>query len=135
MGGMHIQLRIRFSNGTTWLARILRHNFSSFSDEISNAIINSECATLKWLEKIDVLSPRLHDYGLRSDPRNRVGVAYMLIDELPGTPLLLKEPSDKQFRKVCSQWADILGAFRTRPFEQIGSLSFQSNGEIFVGLL
>lgn len=63
MGGMHIHLRIRFSNGTTWLARILRHNYTSFSDEISNAIISSECATLRWLDKVDIPSPRLHDYG------------------------------------------------------------------------
>lgn len=133
MGGMHIHLRIRFSNGTTWLARILRHNYTSFSDEMSNVIINSECATLRWLEKVDVPSPRLHDYGVRNDPCNTVGVAYMLIDELPGTPLLLKEPSDEQFRKVCSQWADVLCTLRMYPFEQIGTLSFQSNGEISVG--
>ncbi|RJE18347.1 hypothetical protein PHISCL_09316 [Aspergillus sclerotialis] len=133
MGGMHIHLRIRFSNGTTWLARTLRHNYTSFSDEISNAIINSECATLRWLEKVDVPSPRRYDYGLRNDPCNTVGVAYMLIDQLPGTPLLLKEPSSEQFRKACSQWADILYTLQMHPFEQIGTLSFQSNGEISVG--
>jgi len=133
MGGMHVHLRIRFSNRTTWLARILRYNYTSFSDEFSNRVIESECATLRWLDKIDVPSPRLHDYGLRNDPRNEVGVAYMLIDELPGTPLLLKDPSSEHLRKVYSQWASILCTLQMHPFEKIGSLLFQSNGEISVG--
>ena len=133
MGGMHIHLRIRFSNNSTWLARILRHNYTSFSDDFSNRTIESECATLRWLDNINVPSPRLHDYGLRNDPSNEVGVAYMLIDELPGTPLLFKDPSNEQLRKVYDQWTDILYTLQLHPFEKIGSLSFQSNGEISVG--
>ena len=133
MGGMHIHLRIRFSDSTTWLARILRSNFTSFSDEFSNRVIESECATLRWLGQLDVPSPRLHDYGLRNGPCNKVGVAYMLIDELPGTPLLLKEPSNEQLRKVYDQLAGILCVFQTHSFEEIGSLCFQSNGEVSVG--
>ncbi|KAJ5569973.1 uncharacterized protein N7459_009403 [Penicillium hispanicum] len=133
MGGMHVHLRIRFSNSSTWLARLLRENYTSFSDEFSNRVIESECATLKWLDKIDVPSPRLHGYGLRNDPGNEVGVAYMLIDELPGTPLLLKNPSGDELRQVYEQWADILNTLQTHPFERIGSLWPQSNGEISVG--
>lgn len=135
MGGMHIHLRLRFSNGTTWLARILRYNYNSFSDEFSNSVIKNECATLRWLEKTDVPAPRLHGYGLRNDPYNDVGVAYMLIDELPGTPLLYKQPSAENFQKVCDQWASILCDLQTRPFDQIGCLTFQSNGEISVGAI
>ena len=133
MGGMHVHLRIRFSDQTTWLARILRSNFTSFSDEFSNRVIESECATLRWLDQLDVPSPRLHDYGLRNDPCNKVGVAYMLIDELPGTSLLFKEPSNEQLRKVYDQWADTLCVLQMHPFEEIGSLCFQSNGDISVG--
>ena len=73
---------------------------------------------------------RLHDYGLRNDLCNKVGVAYMLIDELPGTPLLLKEPSNGQLRKVYDKWAGILCVLQTHPFDKIGSLCFQPNGEI-----
>ena len=57
----------------------------------------------------------------------------MLIDELPGTPLLLKEPSNEQLRKVYDQWADILCVLQMHPFEEIGSVCFQSNGDISVG--
>lgn len=78
-------------------------------------------------------SPRLHYYILRNDPRNEVGFAYMLIDELPGMPLLLKEPSNEQFRKVYDQWASMLSTLQTHPFEKIGSLWSQPNGEISVG--
>ena len=39
MGGMHVHLRIQFTNGATWLALILRHNYTSFPDEISNATL------------------------------------------------------------------------------------------------
>ncbi|KAB8226123.1 glycosyl hydrolases family 31-domain-containing protein [Aspergillus novoparasiticus] len=53
-----------------------------------------------WLENVDVPSPKLHDYGLRNDPHNDVGVAYMLIDELPGIPLLHKQPSVEELRRV-----------------------------------
>ncbi|KAJ5088302.1 hypothetical protein N7456_011918 [Penicillium angulare] len=136
MGGMHIHLRIRFSNGTTWLARILRLNYTSFSDDFSNRVLESECATLKWLEKVNVPIPipKLHGYGLRNDARNEVGVAYMLIDELPGTPLLLKQPSEGQLHKVYSQWTEYLNALHTCPLKEIGSLSFQKgNGEIEIG--
>ncbi|KAL4957807.1 hypothetical protein BDW69DRAFT_155361 [Aspergillus filifer] len=133
MGGMHIHLRVQFSNGAKRLARILKCNYTSFPDDCSNAIINSGCATLRWLENLDVPSPGLHDYGLQNDPSNDVSTAYMLIDELPGIPFLYKEPSDEQFEKVCNQWARILCAFQAHPFEQIGYLSIESNGDIAVG--
>lgn len=133
MGGMHVHLRIIFSNGTTWLARILRHNYTSFSDDFSNRCLISECATLRWLESIDVPAPRLHDYGLRNDPTNGVGVAYMLIDELPGTPFLNMEPSEEQSRKVYKKYAEILRVIHEHPLEQIGALSFQPDGSFSVG--
>ncbi|EPS30806.1 hypothetical protein PDE_05758 [Penicillium oxalicum 114-2] len=133
MGGMHVHLRIIFSNGTTWLARLLRHNYTSFPDDFSNRCLECECATLKWLESIDVPAPRLHDYGLRNDPNNEVGVAYMLVDELPGTPFLNLEPSEEQSRKVYERYAEILSVIHKHPFQQIGALSFQLDGSLSVG--
>ncbi|KAJ5832207.1 hypothetical protein N7474_000518 [Penicillium riverlandense] len=133
MGGMHVHLRIIFSNGTTWLARVLRQNYTSFSDDFGNLCLESECATLKWLESMKVPAPQLHDYGLRNDPSNEVGVAYMLIDELPGTPLLYLKPSEDQLRKVYKRYAEILCVIHEHPFEQIGCLSFQSDGNIGIG--
>ncbi|CAG8889965.1 unnamed protein product [Penicillium egyptiacum] len=97
---MHIRLRIIFSDGTAWLARILRTNYTSFPDECSNLCLKSECATLEWLKDINVPSPKLFDFGLRNDPENDVGVPYMLIEELPGTPLLSLSPSEDQPQNI-----------------------------------
>ena len=133
MGGIHIHLRIRFADGSAWLARILRHNFTSFSDELSNNILLSECATLKWFETVGVPVPGLHDYGLRNDPRNEVGVAYMLIDELPGKPLSQLNPTEQQIQKVYSGLADILCTLSEHPFDQIGSLTLNPHGDIHIG--
>ncbi|KAJ5719080.1 hypothetical protein N7493_007535 [Penicillium malachiteum] len=130
MSGMHVHLRIRFSDGIVWLARILRENYTSFSDSFSNRLIESECATLKFLESVNVPAPKLHASGLRNDPSNEVGVACMLIDELPGTPLMLKTPSREQLGKVYDQWVDILRRFYANPFDKAGALKFQQNGRI-----
>ena len=86
MGGMHVHRQVLFDDGTMWLVRILRETYTSFDDKLSNQILLSECATLEWLENIDIPTPRLHDYGLRGDPNNLVGVGYMIIDELAGQP-------------------------------------------------
>ncbi|CAG7966043.1 unnamed protein product [Penicillium salamii] len=133
MGGMHIHLRIIFSDGTAWLARILRQNYTSFSDNFSNLCLKSECATLEWLKDMNVPSPKLYDFGLLNDPENDVGVAYMLIEELPGTPLLFLSPSEEQFRKLYNNYADILCTINKYPLEQIGCLSLQPNGTICMG--
>lgn len=57
MGGMHIHLRIQFSNGTSWLARIPRQKHSSSSYDFTARITESECVTLHWLERTDIPSP------------------------------------------------------------------------------
>ncbi|BAE58853.1 hypothetical protein AFCA_006408 [Aspergillus flavus] len=95
--------------------------------------MKAERATLKWLENIDVPSPKLHDYSLRNDRQNNVGVAYMLIDELPGIPLLHKRPSVEELRRVYDSYAKILSTLQGFPFHRIGCLSFRQDGDIHVG--
>ncbi|KAI0114014.1 hypothetical protein GGR51DRAFT_556511 [Nemania sp. FL0031] len=133
MGGMHVHLQLLFENGTVWLVRLLRENHTSFDDEFSNQIFLSECATLRWLESLDLPTPRLHDYGLRGDPQNEVGVAYMIIDKLPGRPFNSATASQEEKSKVLGQWAEVLCKLAQHPFEKIGSLQFEANGEINVG--
>lgn len=94
--------------------------------------MKAECATLKWLENIDVPSPKLHDYSLRNDRHNNVGVAYMLIDELPGIPLLHKRPSVQELRRVYDGYAKILSTLQGFPFHYIGCLAFPPDGGIHV---
>ncbi|KAI2463878.1 hypothetical protein F4781DRAFT_415058 [Annulohypoxylon bovei var. microspora] len=134
MGGMHIHLQLIFENGTVWLARILRERYTSFDDELSNQILLSECATLRWLESLgNIPTPRLHGYGLRNDPRNKVGVSYMIIDKLPGRPFDSHAASENQRSMVLGQWADILCVLSKHPLDKIGSLRFGANGDIEVG--
>lgn len=130
---MHVHLGIQFADGSTWLARLPRQNFTTFGDDLSNSILLSECATLRWLETVDVPAPRLHGYGLRNDPRNDVGVAYMLIDELPGRSLSQLDPSERQMGKTYAGLAGILCALSQRPFDRIGSLTLDPQGDVHIG--
>ncbi|CAI6332789.1 unnamed protein product [Periconia digitata] len=133
MGGMHIHLRLIFADHSAWLVRVLRQNYTSFDDGLSNDIFLSECATLKWLETIDYPAPRLYDYGLRNDPSNSVGVAFMLISEIPGNPLNQLDTSEAQLSKVYSQLADLHIRLSKHSFDRIGSLTLDANGNISIG--
>lgn len=133
LGGMHVHLRIKFADGTAWLARLLRFNVTSFDDRLSNEILLAECATLRWLETVRIPAPRLYGYGLRNDPGNNVGVAYMLIDELPGRPLAHVDATAEDLGRVYLQLADILNTISQHPFDKIGSLFPGPNGEVVIG--
>lgn len=128
---MHAHIQIRFTDGSTWLARIPRHNFTSFSDELSNEILLSECATLQFLQTARIPAPRLHGYGLHGDAHNEVGVTFMLIDQLRGRPLSQLHTED-QLRHVYGQFHNILTTLIQHPFDQIGSLTVK-NGTIQIG--
>ncbi|CAK7233480.1 hypothetical protein SBRCBS47491_008623 [Sporothrix bragantina] len=131
MGGMHIHRELLFDDGTVWLVRMLRENYTSFDDSISNAILLSECATLTWLaENVESIpAPRLHGFGLR------VGVAYMLIDKLPGQPFEAHAATAEQTAKVLDQWAGMLCALGEQPLDKMGSLVYvdQTKGKSIVG--
>ncbi|KAI8681998.1 AN1-type domain-containing protein [Fusarium keratoplasticum] len=133
MGDRHIHLQLIFEDGTVWLARIPRETYRSFDNQLSNEILASECATLRWLESVDVPAPRLHGYGLYDDPQNKVGVAFMLIDKMPGRPFNSLSASKEQKTKVLGQWADILCTLSSHPFQESGSLRFDNDGTIKVG--
>ncbi|RSL90896.1 hypothetical protein CEP52_014413 [Fusarium oligoseptatum] len=132
MGDRHIHLQLIFEDGTVWLARIPRETYWSFDKQLGNEVLASECATLRWLESVDLPAPRLHGYGLYDDPQNDVGVAFMFIDMMPGQPFDSRSPSEEQKAKVLSQWADILCTLTSHPFEESGSLGFDHDGTIKV---
>ncbi|KAI1781324.1 chaperonin 10-like protein [Hypoxylon cercidicola] len=47
-------------------------------------------------EPLETPATRLHGYGLRNDPQNEVGAAYMIIDKLPGRPFDSGVASEEQ---------------------------------------
>lgn len=131
MGGMHVHLRLRFTDGVSWLARTPRQNFTSFAAHLTDEILLSECAVLKWLESVQIPAPRLHKYALGNE--NGVGVPYMLVDELPGTPFDQDSATEEQVKKVYSQIAEIQSIIHRHPFDHIGSLTLDSNEIVCVG--
>ncbi|TQS33948.1 hypothetical protein Golomagni_05692 [Golovinomyces magnicellulatus] len=102
---------------------------------MTNQILLSECATLRYLETIDIPTPKLYDYGLRGDSDNNVGLAFMLIDKMPGNPYgsIIATPDQKA--QVLSEWASILHKLSTHPFPHIGSLQLQKDDAIAVGAI
>ena len=77
MGGMNCHMEILFEDGVSWLARIRRFNVTSPPLELRNYIMCSEVATLQFLNKTKVPSPKVFDFSF--DEANPVGSAYILI--------------------------------------------------------
>lgn len=117
----------------SWLARIPRQNFTSFPAHLTDEILLSECAVLKWLESAQIPAPRLHKYALGHD--HDVGVPYMLVDELPGTPYDQYSATEEQAKKVYLQIAEIQSIIHRYPFDHVGSLTLDSNGTVCVGTI
>lgn len=82
----------------------------------------SEHATLKFLEPTKVPAPKVFAYALSSDPSNRVGVSYIMMQALPGRPFYEHETSPEQKKGVIEQVADILVEISKNPFPLAGSL-------------
>ena len=131
MGGMHVHLRLKFTDGVSWLARVPRQNFTSFGAHLTGEILLSECAFLKWLESVQIPAPRLHKYALGDD--NDVGVPYMLVDELPSTPFERYSASEEQTKKVYLQIAEIQSVIYKHPFDRVGSLTLDSQETMCLG--
>ncbi|KAF8250492.1 hypothetical protein K440DRAFT_653617 [Wilcoxina mikolae CBS 423.85] len=121
-GGINYHARIRFSNGITWLARLPRLNQATPPNDFMNYLLKSE----------------EYDLGLCNDPSNKVGVAYILMEELPGTPFYGFGPSGnpatiEELRKVWAGIANILIELEMYPFARIGSLVLDENNRVCVG--
>ncbi|KAF2218456.1 hypothetical protein BDZ85DRAFT_208081 [Elsinoe ampelina] len=134
MGGMNLHVPIELSSGTRWLLRIPRRIFTAFPDHITDAIIVSEVATMKWLSgNTSIPVPKVYSYGLSSFDRNGIGVPYMLIEEILGKPFMALDASDGERQKVYEQVARMMGELKERPFGKLGSLTLNKSGEVEVG--
>lgn len=128
MGCANYHARVRFiHDGTVWLIRVPRGN-SSIPQSLVEYLIRSEYATLKFLETTKVPAPRAFDYGIASDRNNKVGVSYILMEQMPGEPWNLQGPHGKRFadyndkEKVWDGLVDILIELQRHPFPKAGSL-------------
>ncbi|KAI5195297.1 hypothetical protein E4T38_09130 [Aureobasidium subglaciale] len=130
IGGMNVHIKVQFEDGVTWLARIRRTNATSPPPVVRDYIFRSEIATLRFLEKLNIPSPRIHGYALEGDVGNEVGVGYMFIEELPGTPLCWGDLTHGQTRKIVAQMADMAIEVSKHPMDSIGALHLPSPGTI-----
>lgn len=121
MGGMNYHIVVRFEDGVVWLARIRRLNATTPPPAVRDRSIESEVATLLFLERTKIPAPKVHDYALEESD-NAVGVGYILMDKLPGKPLRWLLAHDHQRKKVVEQLADIFLTLRRYPFNEMGSL-------------
>ncbi|KAK7513196.1 hypothetical protein IWZ03DRAFT_401420 [Phyllosticta citriasiana] len=98
MGGMNYHIEIHFEDGVVWLARI-RHK-----------ILQSEFATLRFLEQTSVPAPKFFDIALQGD------------NSMPGKSLCWHDATPAQKRKIMNQLAGHAIELRKYPFDSIGSL-------------
>ncbi|KAL4937611.1 hypothetical protein BDV06DRAFT_215735 [Aspergillus oleicola] len=120
MGGMNYHIEIQFQDGVVWLARIRRSNATSPPLDLQKYIMCSEVATLHFLGKTNVPSPKVFDYNLDG---GSVGVGYILLEKMTGKSLRWSLATSEQRKKVMSQLADIYIELQTHPFKQMGSLN------------
>lgn len=132
MGCANYHAWIEFEDGEKWLVRIPRTGFSDIPESLIEYFVVSEFATLKFLEKTAVPAPKAYGYGLKSDPANSVGVSYIFMQALPGTPYQSYMASSEQKSRVLTQVADILVEIYKNPLPMAGSL-LRKEGIIEVG--
>ncbi|KAI1102469.1 hypothetical protein F4804DRAFT_312893 [Jackrogersella minutella] len=126
MGGMNYHAEINFDDGIKWMARIRRSNATSPPPVLRDYILQSEVATLKFLQKTSVPAPKVFDFAL-DHADNPVGVGYILMEKLPGKSLIWASTNQDQRTKIMNQLADIFIELRKYPFDLIGSLDHQGD--------
>lgn len=124
---------IDFEDGIKWLVRIPRTAGNNVPGGLIDYLIESEYATLLFLQGTKVPAPRTFGYGLRSDPANLVGVGYIFLEYLSGQPYLYLDPTPDQKRRLYEQFADIQIEISKHPVSQIGSHALSPDKNFIIG--
>ncbi|KAF8529619.1 hypothetical protein BU17DRAFT_36643 [Hysterangium stoloniferum] len=131
--GFNLLFELNFSDEVTWLARIpLFHQYPSQS--ALDFMLCSYVSTLNYIKlHTNVPVPKVFACHLKSEPDNRVGVSYMLMERLPGHSVLLTNdrarlvseafarllPTARSFHRQLSEY---LMELASHPFDKIGSI-------------
>jgi hypothetical protein len=115
IGGSNFHSWINFEDGEKCIVRMPRIPFSDVPSSLEKYTVASEYATLKFLQSTTVPAPKVYGYGLKSDPRNDVGVSYIFMQAISGTPLP-QRATPTQRKKVFGQLANVLDEIRKHPF-------------------
>ncbi|KAI0531620.1 hypothetical protein GGR58DRAFT_518391 [Xylaria digitata] len=123
MGGQNCHAEVVFTDGVVWLARFRLSSPISPPPEVRDYVLRSEAATMEFLQRhTRIPSPRVFDWACESDPANTVGVGYILMEKLHGSPLDWQGATAAQREKVVRQLADIMLEIERHPFDRLGSL-------------
>ncbi|TVY89406.1 hypothetical protein LAWI1_G003921, partial [Lachnellula willkommii] len=133
MGCANYHAWLTFNDGEKWIVRFPRVPFSDIPNKLIEYLVTSEFATLKFLEEINgIPTAKAFGYGLASDADNLVGVSYIFMEAVPGTPYEAHTANPEQKRHVLSQVADILIEISKHPFRKAGSLILDDDGNLVV---
>ncbi|CAD6441401.1 bd1657ca-8f3e-4fc2-a000-08e7acd9b5d7-CDS [Sclerotinia trifoliorum] len=134
MGNVNLHLKLQFSDGVRWIARIKRQNVTTPLKPVQKLVIESEVATYPFLQSTQVPAPRVFDFCASSD--NTVGVPYILMEKVPGRPFSKCAPTVEQRNRVMKQTALFYNELYRHPFKTMGSLHLQdSEPGYFIGPL
>ncbi|KFH47531.1 hypothetical protein ACRE_015910 [Hapsidospora chrysogenum ATCC 11550] len=101
MGAQNCHAEVVFADGVVWLARFRLSSPGSPPREVRDYVLRSEAATMEFLERhTRIPSPRVCDWACESDPENMVGVGYILMEKLNGTPLDWQSAGAAQREKI-----------------------------------
>ncbi|KAG5970789.1 hypothetical protein E4U13_005213 [Claviceps humidiphila] len=123
MGGLNCHADITFEDGVVWLARFRILSVIAPPPEVRDYFLQSEATTMQFLDRhTRVPCPRVFDWACESDPTNKIGVGYILMEKLNGTSLNWQKATATQKEKIVRQYADIMLEIERHPFDQLGSL-------------
>ncbi|KAF7553447.1 hypothetical protein G7046_g7099 [Stylonectria norvegica] len=131
MGGQNCHAEITFQDKVKWLARFRLARTSSPTLEVREWILRSEAATMMYLQQhTSIPTPKVFAWASETDPKNRLGVGYILMEKLDGKPLDWQAATVEQREKIMQQVADIYLEIEKHPFDAVGSL-VSSAGDIY----
>lgn len=124
MGNAYYHAWLIFDDGDRWLIHTPRTVLCDIPQDMVEYFIASEYATLKFLEPTKVPAPRVFGFGLASDEDNSVGVSYLLMECLSGSPLDsdLSGAEPQRQQSILAQVAEILIEISEHPAPSVGSL-------------
>jgi hypothetical protein len=129
MGGKNCHAELTFEDGVTWLARFRLRRVSSPPLEARDYILQSEVATMMYLKsRTSVPVPKVVDWSTESNPKNDVGLGYILMEKVQEKPMDWQNLTAQQKEKIMQQLADIFLEIEKHPHDRIGSL-MPSGGE------
>lgn len=125
-GGQNCNIDVQFQDGTVWLARIRLDDPLLPPKPTQEYIFLSEVFTLKFLGTTGVPAPKVFYFATESS-ENPVGVPFLLMEKMKGSPPRWDVATLAQKRKILEQLADTFLALEKHPFSSTGSI-FPSNG-------